>query len=586
MLLWAALSVTLAGTPQVLATFGPTISVFELQLEAAVKELSFQEFSDIAKSNLLLSEEEEVVQRKMRKVLEGARMRETRATSEGNPSTDGGGGPRTPAQPDAPWSTELGTVQPMVDEEQRATDDNIAKRPKGVVGYSTRRHEIVRRSCPGGNGAYGFNTYNFLTFSLQVFNGVINAVNRINNNNNNNNDNSQNSVTVNTDQISSNSNSANAVLVIIPPSRRRKRHLSSCRPVDGNIVTLHTASALISLLQEYVDTLGGVNEACRGLHVCRSVRQVAINVGFQAIIWKSSPSTHLVMNSAPSQIIQYCRTQLSLYSSSSGRTMQTGRRMFLAVLVLVIVTRVNCEFDDDTLQKLRNILRKESRAFLDETAKVNQMREFNNLRKVTAVSSTPPSESSDSIKTNRTDKWSRWKRSGCPGGVGNFGFNSFNLLTFSLQAFNGVINTINNLNNNNNNNNINSGNNANSNFNEQNSNVNSMSMLVVIVPPPRRRKRELWEKENGHCEQDMSEQEIQTVIQDTYSTISDIIKMSQHNPNCGKYILCLNIQNSYARYGLQVLSEMSRQKKLWNDIIEPMLTAGHCSSLFPECFWA
>ncbi|XP_042224426.1 GATA zinc finger domain-containing protein 8-like [Homarus americanus] len=266
--------------------------------------------------------------------------------------------------------------------------------------------------------------------------------------------------------------------------------------------------------------------------------------------------------------------------------MQTGRRMFLAVLVLVIVTRVNCEFDDDTLQKLRNILRKESRAFLDETAKVNQMREFNNLRKVTAVSSTPPSESSDSIKTNRTDKWSRWKRSGCPGGVGNFGFNSFNLLTFSLQAFNGVINTINNLNNNNNNNNINSGNNANSNFNEQNSNVNSMSMLVVIVPPPRRRKRELWEKENGHCEQDMSEQEIQTVIQDTYSTISDIIKMSQHNPNCGKYILCLNIQNSYARYGLQVLSEMSRQKKLWNDIIEPMLTAGHCSSLFPECFWA
>lgn len=92
----------------------------------------------------------------------------------------------------------------------------------------TKNHQPASssaRHCSGNTGNFGFNTFNFLTFLLLVFNGVVNAVNNVNNNNNNNNDNSQNNVNVNTDVVSSNSDSSNSITVIIPPipGRRRRR---------------------------------------------------------------------------------------------------------------------------------------------------------------------------------------------------------------------------------------------------------------------------------------------------------------------------------------------------------------------------
>jgi hypothetical protein len=46
-----------------------------------------------------------------------------------------------------------------------------------------------RDACPGGNGNYGFNSFNFMTLVLLTFNVVANVNNNLNNNNNNNNEN-------------------------------------------------------------------------------------------------------------------------------------------------------------------------------------------------------------------------------------------------------------------------------------------------------------------------------------------------------------------------------------------------------------
>lgn len=308
MTLFEVMILTLAGPSLALATLDTSVSDFESQLEAAVLGLSFPGFTDVLGGRLLV-EEDEVVQRKMRQVLETADLREANGRSETGAST---GHLPVPVWNDRLGSTGTGKSLEVLDEERKIGVD-FGKREERSAGggtktapSATRRRSLGRRSCPGGAGAYGFNTFNFLTFALQVFNGVVNAVNHINNNNNNNNDNSQNSVNVNTDQVSSNSNSANAILVIIPPNPgRRKRHLTSCSTNEAT--ALHAASAVASLLQQYVDTHSTVPEACQELHVCRIVRQVASSVGFEAVYWKF-PFGHLSMNSAPCELLFHdCR---------------------------------------------------------------------------------------------------------------------------------------------------------------------------------------------------------------------------------------------------------------------------------------
>ena len=58
---------------------------------------------------------------------------------------------------------------------------------KGSVDPSDHSESKVKRDsgCPSGEGNYGFNSFNFMTFVLLVFNLVANINNNLNNNNNN-----------------------------------------------------------------------------------------------------------------------------------------------------------------------------------------------------------------------------------------------------------------------------------------------------------------------------------------------------------------------------------------------------------------
>ncbi|XP_042875876.1 uncharacterized protein LOC122255686 [Penaeus japonicus] len=241
-------------------------SLLEFQLEAAKDQLlpRFEKFVH----DDLPSEDDEKVRQKVLEVLSKARLRDAQ---QGKKSL--GGSDRLDVE-----------------------GSSVEVAPEGELEGGNRSR--LRRSCPGGNGAYGFNTFNFLTFSLQVFNGVVNAINRINNNNNNNNDNSQNNVNVNTDQIASNSNSANAVLVIIPPAPgRRRRSLALCRGLDQKDASLHAAHALTALLQDYAQEEQEAGP-CQELSACLRMRHLARNSGFGAVLWKTN-STFLSMSDVP-----------------------------------------------------------------------------------------------------------------------------------------------------------------------------------------------------------------------------------------------------------------------------------------------
>lgn len=85
-------------------------------------------------------------------------------------------------------------------------------------------------------------------------------------------------------------------------------------------------------------------------------------------------------------------------------------------------------------------------------------------------------------------------------------------------------------------------------------------------------------------ETSLKNKEVQQVIHDTYSTLSDIVSSSAgQDGSCGHYALCLNVQHSIARYGLEILNSVVWQQRLWKYIIKPILRNGDCSSLFPEC---
>ncbi|KAK3862245.1 hypothetical protein Pcinc_031876 [Petrolisthes cinctipes] len=299
-------------------------TTFESQLEAAVTNLSFP---GITKGGeLLLQAPEGEIRRKMQEVLARARRRDNDNKNNGEgfhlQRNILGGGVREDENTTEGSQRKGGGVKWRHGLQGEREDEDAAEGMSVVNGSGSRRmklHKMMRRSssCPGGVGSYGFNSYNFLTFSLQVFNGVINAINNINNNNNNNNDNSQNNIQVNTDQVSSNSNSANAVLVIIPNKRKRKRrhnnnninnhtscHFSNGTNTNNNHTTTIaiTAAALTPILREFVDTHAKLSDTCRPLHVCRSVRRVSAAVGFHAVIWKSS-GVRFSMAKAPCELI-------------------------------------------------------------------------------------------------------------------------------------------------------------------------------------------------------------------------------------------------------------------------------------------
>ena len=99
------------------------------------------------------------------------------------------------------------------------------------VDYS-HEHRFTRSPCPSGVGRFGFNSFNFLTFMVMVFNAVANVNNNINNNNNNNNDINLNSISQDSNSVVSNSDNQNTVMAMILPvpgrKRRKRSNFSKC----------------------------------------------------------------------------------------------------------------------------------------------------------------------------------------------------------------------------------------------------------------------------------------------------------------------------------------------------------------------
>ena len=135
--------------------------------------------------------------------------------------------------------------------------------------------------CPGGEGNYGFNSFNFMTFVLLVFNLVANVNNNLNNNNNNANKNNINAVNQDSNSVSSNTNAVNQLMVtILPiPGKRSVESLirgyqSSVSRVcskDGPHVTEPLADFALSLLLEVA---GERSEACRGYRACLATKSL------------------------------------------------------------------------------------------------------------------------------------------------------------------------------------------------------------------------------------------------------------------------------------------------------------------------
>jgi len=71
--------------------------------------------------------------------------------------------------------------------------------------------------CPGGEGNYGFNSFNFMTFTLLVFSLVANVNNNLNNNNNNANKNNINAINQDSNNVATNINSINQMMVVVLP---------------------------------------------------------------------------------------------------------------------------------------------------------------------------------------------------------------------------------------------------------------------------------------------------------------------------------------------------------------------------------
>jgi len=95
--------------------------------------------------------------------------------------------------------------------------------PKFSVDDDFHGSRQPRSPCPSGVGRFGFNSFNFLTFMVMVFNAVANVNNNINNNNNNNNDINLNSISQDSNSVVSNSDNMNSVMAMILPVPGRKK---------------------------------------------------------------------------------------------------------------------------------------------------------------------------------------------------------------------------------------------------------------------------------------------------------------------------------------------------------------------------
>lgn len=104
-------------------------------------------------------------------------------------------------------------------------EDGLASLRASLNAHLTSARARRSSACPGGSGNLGFNSFNFVTFVLLVFNAAASVNNNLNANNNNVNTNNLNVVNQVSNNVQTSVNSANQIgITILPiPGRRRKR---------------------------------------------------------------------------------------------------------------------------------------------------------------------------------------------------------------------------------------------------------------------------------------------------------------------------------------------------------------------------
>lgn len=137
--------------------------------------------------------------------------------------------------------------------------------PKFSLNWENHEFEehltrVPRSPCPSGVGNHGFNSFNFLTFMIMVFNAVANVNNNINNNNQNNQDLNFNSISQDSNNVVSNSDNQNTVMAIILPVPGRKKR-SVCPLMTQDLI-----KNLIELIQKAPH--------CSDYFICKGLLQI------------------------------------------------------------------------------------------------------------------------------------------------------------------------------------------------------------------------------------------------------------------------------------------------------------------------
>ena len=127
-------------------------------------------------------------------------------------------------------------------------------------------------ACGGSVGNLGFNSFNFLTFMVMVFNAVANVNNNINNNNNNNQDFNLNSISQDSNSVVANSDNQNSVMaIILPVPGKRKKRQEFCK---------------ISIFNIFKDLLGKISRApfCSEYFICQALLSIQKDFQLESII--------------------------------------------------------------------------------------------------------------------------------------------------------------------------------------------------------------------------------------------------------------------------------------------------------------
>lgn len=146
------------------------------------------------------------------------------------------------------------------------------------LDFEDRASRLPRSPCPSGVGNLGFNSFNFLTFMVMVFNAVANVNNNINNNNQNNQDLNFNSISQDSNNVVSNSDNQNTVMaIILPVPGRKRRNVQQCPLIAQD------------LLKNLVDLIEKAPH-CSDYFVCKGLLQIGdfynLNaVKYFSIIW-------------------------------------------------------------------------------------------------------------------------------------------------------------------------------------------------------------------------------------------------------------------------------------------------------------